>query len=360
MSEETTSTPERKPMDMQEAVESILIKPDAPEAKPEPDEVTAAEAASTTNSENPLDGDDEAEADSAPEEEEAAVEEDDDAEEDADAEEAPTDDDEEDGQEDSEEGEEDPSDEVLFTTPDGDEVNLDELKRGYLRQSDYTKKTQDVAEGRKALEADHVTFEQNNQAVAANLEMALNVIEPQLAHFAGVNWEQLATTDAYEYAEQKALFEQAQARYSQVQQAAQKTVEYGKAQQAKAKDQYLQSEREKLGMALPDMADPKVGRKLANSIKEYALTAGLSEAEASNIADHRMIVVLNKARMYDEMNASGVTAANKKLSKGPKKLLDSGKPKSKASKSKAAKAALRSKLAKSGDTDDAVSWLLSG
>lgn len=35
---------------------------------------------------------------------------------------------------------------------DGQELTLDELKNGYLRQSDYTKKTQELAEKRKELE----------------------------------------------------------------------------------------------------------------------------------------------------------------------------------------------------------------
>lgn len=357
MSEEATSTQERKPMDMQEAVDSILIPKDAP-AQPEDDKVTAAEAASTASTENELTEDETTdEAVDAPEEEEEVVEEDDDSEEDADDSEEPEADAD---PEDTEESEEDEDSEVVYQTAEGDEVTLDELKRGYLRQSDYTKKTQEVAEGRKSLEAQYQTFEQNNQAVAANLEMALNVIEPQLVEFAQTNWEQLATTDAYEYAEKKALFEQAQSRYAQVQQAAQKTVEFGKQQQAQAQAQYLAAEREKLAMALPDMASPTAGRKLATAIKEYALTSGLSEQEASNITDHRMIVMLNKARMYDELNESGVSAAKKKLTKGPKKLVQAGKPQTKQAKSAATQKAMRAKLAKTGDVDDAVNWLLGG
>ena len=356
MSEETTSTQERKPMDMQEAVDSILIQPDSQET-PAEDKVTAAEAASTTNTENELTADEATDVD-APEEEEEVVEEDDDSEEDADDSEEPE---AEADPEDTEESEEEDEDsEVVYQTADGDEVTLDELKRGYLRQSDYTKKTQDVAEGRKALQAQYETFEQNNQSVAANLEMALNVIEPQLVEFAQTDWENLATTDAYEYAERKALFEQAQQRYAQVQQAAQKTVEFGKQQQAQAQAQYLSAEREKLAMALPDMASPTAGRKLATAIKEYALTSGLSEQEASNITDHRMIVMLNKARMYDELNESGVSAAKKKLTKGPKKLVQAGKPQTKQAKSAATQKAMRAKLAKTGDVDDAVNWLLGG
>lgn len=356
MSEETTSIPETTSMDTQAAVDSILIMPDSDEDKSKTDEVTAAEAATTTSaadSEVLGDSTEEAEVEEA-DEEEVEEDEEEDTEEEADEE-----DDAEDS-EDTDEDDDDEEDEPVFTTADGDTVTLDEMKRGYLRQADYTKKTMEVAEARKALEAEQQVFAQNNQDVAKNLEMALNVIEPQLVEFAQTDWEALATSDPYEYAEKKALFEQAQSKYAQVQQAAQATVARGQAEAAEAKARYLNAEREKLQMALPDMADPKVGRKLAQSIKEYALTSGLTEQEASNITDHRMIVVLNKARQFDELRESGVSAAKKKLSKGPKKLVQAGKPKTRTQKSKAAKERLRANLKATGSEDDLAALMLGG
>ena len=74
---------------------------------------------------------------------------------DAEFEEAPEEDTDE-----AEEVEEDPTDEAEEEEPeelmfevDGESLTAEELKLGYLRQSDYTKKTQAVAEQRKAFEA---------------------------------------------------------------------------------------------------------------------------------------------------------------------------------------------------------------
>ena len=54
----------------------------------------------------------------------------------------------------------------LVELPDGTRVSLDELKRGFLRQSDYTKKTQQLADDRRRLleAADHRGREQDNPA----------------------------------------------------------------------------------------------------------------------------------------------------------------------------------------------------
>lgn len=47
----------------------------------------------------------------------------------------------------------DADDDNLVELPDGTKVPIDELKKGYLRQGDYTKKTQQLAEERRLLEA---------------------------------------------------------------------------------------------------------------------------------------------------------------------------------------------------------------
>ena len=343
--------PSKGSMDMQDAIDAILIPNEAPvEDKPVEDEVTEVEASSAEAATT--------EASAPTEEEEAAVEaseEEDEVEETEEAEEAIE------AEAESQEPEEDNPEEdpeVLFTTADGEDVTLDELKRGSLRPSDYTKKTQEVAESRKAVQEALATTKAYQEEVARNLELALNVVEPQLAAFAKTDWDALAAQDAYEYAEQRALYDQAQARYGQLQQAAQQTVAYAQQQQAMAKDRMLAAERQKLQMALPDMADPVAGRKLANDIREYALGMGLSQEEASGIVDHRLIVALNKARMYDEMSKSQLTASRKKIQKGPKKVIKGGKPQTSTQKQAATAKAKRQALRNTGGIDEAVDWLL--
>jgi len=202
-------------------------------------------------------------------------------------------------------------------------------------------------------------LEQHNQVIAEHLSLALNVVEPQLAELAQTDWDTLATNDAYEYAEKKAQFEQAQARYQKLQQAAQATIAQEQQRQQYAKAQYVQAEQQKLQMALPDLADPKQGPKLARAIRDYALSSGLSEKEAGNITDHRLVVMLNKARMFDELNQSTLTAAKKKLGKSPKKVARAGQPSSKAEQNSQKKAQVRNRLKQTGSVDDLVALLMS-
>jgi hypothetical protein len=253
---------------------------------------------------------------------------------------------------------EDDEQEVTYTTPDGEEVTLDELKRGYLRQSDYTKKTQEIAQSRQQAQQAFQALEQHNAVVAEHLTLALNIVEPQLAELAQTDWDTLAHTDAYEYAERRALYDQAQIRYQRIQQAAQQTVADEQKRTSYVRAQQLQDEQQKLTMALPDLGDPKVGPKLARSIKEYALSMGLNDKEASSITDHRLIVMLNKARLYDELNQSSLSAAKKKLGKSPKKVARAGQPSSKADQNSTKTAQLRNRVKSSGSVDDLVELLL--
>lgn len=351
-------------LDMGDAVDNLLIDLNAPEEtedkREDSDEVTAAESATKSNSSDGFkDAIDGAEDILAPEEA-SEPEDTEEATEEATQEEPEQETSEEPQAAAEEEDEGDDEDVVMFATEDGTEVTLDELKRGYLRQSDYTKKTQEVADHRQQLGQGYQALEQQQQVLAQNLELALNVVEPQLAQFATLNWDALSQSDPYEYAEKRALYDQAQIRYQHIAQAAGDLVAQNKQRTEVSKKQMLAAERQKLAMALPDMADPTKGRQLAGAIKEYSLSQGLSEAEASNIVDHRMIVMLNKARLYDELNNTKLTAAQKKMKKGPRKVVTGGQPTTKQERSASDKAALRKKLAKTGSVDDGVEWLLKG
>jgi len=331
-------------------VQSLMESPAPEEDKPKKPKasVTTTETAITDFSDE-----DSPELDEAEEETEGEDQDDTEEEPEEESEEPDT----EEGDEDDEEAEEES--EVVYTTPDGDEVTLDELKRGFLRQSDYTKKTQEIAEARNHAKVLFQQVEQHNQVLAEHLNLALEVLEPQLVELGSTDWDTLARQDAYEYAERRALFDQAQRRYQGIKEASQANVaalQQQRAQQAQAR---LATEQQYLMMALPDLADPKVGPKLSRDIKEYALRdVGLSAEEAANLTDHRLVVVLNKARLYDQAIQAQSTVGRKKLSKSPKRVASAGQPSSKADKQSNKRAELRNRVKSSGSSDDLVALLL--
>lgn len=363
-----TNTPTQG-LDMDAAIAQLMGKePSEPETRKrttDGDEVTKSEetlkteeAAVTSRQKPTVDPDEQAV--------ESLTEDDEEEDTDPDGDEESEDESDEEEDEENSEGAEDEEDEqdepeTVFQLEDGTEVDLDELKRGYLRQSDYTKKTQEVAEGRKQIQQAFQQREQERQVLAENLNLALSVVEPQLAELAGTDWDALAREDAYTYAEKRALFDQAQARYNKLAESAQSVVQQTQAQTRQQMQLKLQQEARKLQMAIPDFADPTRGKALKQELNDYAVQSiGLSENEARGITDHRMIILMKKAMEFDRLSESGLSVAKKKVSKAPKRSLKPGKPTSRADKQTQARKQQQAKLRQSGKIDDAVALLLNG
>ncbi|MBY3073405.1 hypothetical protein HFO71_24120 [Rhizobium laguerreae] len=72
-----------------------------------------------------------------------------------------------------------------------------ELKDALLRQQDYTRKTQEVAEERKAIEAKRAEADQIFQTSQEVIEAKAHIhhIDSQLKQYEGVNWQQLENED---------------------------------------------------------------------------------------------------------------------------------------------------------------------
>lgn len=72
-----------------------------------------------------------------------------------------------------------------------------ELKDALLRQQDYTRKTQEVAEERKAVEAKRAEADQIFQTSQEVIEAKAHIhhIDSQLKQYEGVNWQQLENED---------------------------------------------------------------------------------------------------------------------------------------------------------------------
>jgi len=350
-SESTDSTPAKELSAHDKLVQSLMDSPAPEEDKPKKTKANAVTTVETAITD--ISDEDSPEVEEAEDETEGEDQEDTEEDTEEETEEPETEAEDEDDEEPEEESE------PVYTTPDGEEVTLEELKRGYLRQSDYTKKTQEIAEARNHAKQVFQQVEQHNQVLAEHLNLALEVLEPQLVDLAATDWDTLARQDAYEYAEKRALFDQAQIRYQKLQQAARTNASQLQEQSAIKQQQRLAAEQRQLLMAMPDLADPKVGPKLSRSIKEYALTeVGLTPEEASNLVDHRLVVVLNKARMYDEAIKAQSTVSKKKLSKSPKRVASAGQPSSKAEKNSHRVAELRNRVKSSGSSDDLVALLL--
>lgn len=250
-------------------------------------------------------------------------------------------------------------DDVIFHDPEGNPVTAEEAHRGYLRQADYTRKTQEIAQQKQQVEALVAERSQERQVMAEHINMALNVVEPTLAKFREVDWDRLATESPHEYARAKAQYEQASERYLKLKQAGEQTVQQAQQEQSQKLQQHLKVQDQIAQRLIPELADPKKAPQVKQRLGAYLMKgAGFSQDEVAKVSDARLLNLAHKALQYDLMQARNKQVRDKKVRTAPKAGMKPGSPKTQAQRQERAKADQMAKLRKTGNIKDAVDLLL--
>ena len=234
------------------------------------------------------------------------------------------------------------------------EVGIDELKNGYQRQADYTRKSQALAEQRKETEqiqSERQRLEQERQMYANGLQMLQEQQNARLQEFNSTDWEALKNEDPYQYMLKKDEYRDAQEKVQNVQQQ-QVIIQQERADEAqKARAHFVQQEYARLVQALPEWNDKESTVK--KDVQEYAKSVGFLPEEINQLADHRSVLVIKKAMEYDKLTTK--VAPKKKAVKKVPKVQKSGRGNSKEDAATEAIKKKRARLQKSGKQHDAAS-----
>jgi hypothetical protein len=195
------------------------------------------------------------------------------------------------------------------------EVSLDELQKGYSRQSDYTRKTQQLAQQRKeaeALQQDYAQRVQQLNQFAQNLQQQPDIPEPQWTADPQA-WERLRHEDPVQFvlekdaARDRQLARQERAQQMQYLQSEQQTLQ----QQQFA--QHLDTQRQQLNDLIPAWSDKETAKAEKAELRKWASDAyGLTEQDLSQAYDARLVKIL-----YDAWSANKTTSQAKQQLKKP-------------------------------------------
>lgn len=234
------------------------------------------------------------------------------------------------------------------------EVTLDELLSGYSRESDYRRKTTELAEQRRQFQAEA-------QAIAAQRQQFAEAFQRLEAEYKAIqgpepDWQRLAQEDPIGFTIQKHQWDMQQQKLAGLRQQAEQAMQQQAAHRQQEYQQWLASENEKLVKAIPAWSDPQKGPQIKKEIAEYAKGLGLGSEQLANL-DALSVLTLRKAMAYDKLQANK-PGVMKKIVKAPKTVKPgTAQPKAAASqKVRTAKAA----LAKSGRVEDAARLFLLG
>jgi hypothetical protein len=211
--------------------------------------------------------------------------------------------DETDSEQSDEEGdsEEEEQPQVFTVKVDGKEVDvtLDELQKGYSRTQDYTRKTQQIAEVRKQTEAElqevRAEREQYAQLLGALQAQVQQAAQPQ------VDWDRLYQEDPIEWVRQREVMRENQEKAAAIQSEQQRLAQLSQREQAQQREALLAQEQEALVAAIPEWKDAKKAQAEKAMLVQFGQKIGFTPDDLKNVVDHRAVVMLRKAALYDQM-----------------------------------------------------------
>ena len=229
------------------------------------------------------------------------------------------------------------------------EVTLGEALAGYQRQSDYTKKTQQLAQDKKQVETEVEAAKKEKVQYQQSLERLIH--DQQAQQPQEPDWDTLYESDPLEWMKQKELVRTQKENALELQQEHYRMQQVKQAEQEEQMRGYLQAQHQSLMSAIPEWSDPKVMQQEKNDIRNYAVSIGYSESEVSQVYDSRAVLALRSAMIASDLSGKGA----KKLKPAPSAIraISPGsapsQPKKQTSLHKA-----KIRLAKSGKMSDAA------
>ena len=206
--------------------------------------------------------------------------------------------------------------ETITVMVDGKPVELTkaqiaESHKNGLRQADYTKKTQEVAEQRKLAESETAKARDERTQYVQGLQRSQVQLEGALQEQGKINWQALLDADPVEYLKQQHLAQSRQAALQQnVNQQLHLKAQYD-AEQTASREIHLTGQRETLLTKIPEWKDEAKHKAGIAELRTYLQTQGYESQDLQNIDDHRVIVNIRKAMLYDQMMAKATAAAKK-------------------------------------------------
>lgn len=228
------------------------------------------------------------------------------------------------------------------------EVTLEEALKGYSREAVFTRRMQDLAAQRKTQESEF-TAVRGERAKYAEL---MSQLERVLTDNTGPepDWVKIQTEQPDQF---PVLWAQWQQRKEELKVVADERARAQTAVQrdhAEAHQRYVGEEQTKLLDAIPEWKDAEKAKAGKAELVAYAEQIGFSREELAQVADHRAVLLLRKAMLFDKAQANKpaiVKRIEKIKTATPGPTQAAKKPTSDVTKA-------RQRLAKTGSIDDAA------
>jgi len=219
-------------------------------------------------------------------------------------------------------------------------VTLGELRAGYQRQQDYSRKTAEVASERRAAMAERQQLAAHARAYAD----ALATVDPVIAEGDKTDWAKLAETDPVTWAAKREL-------YNQRKMQQRRAIEDAEVAEEAAQAEVVATEHQELVKKLQDWAVPEKRKAMASEIDGFLAEQGYDPAERKALKDHRAILIIRDAIAYRKWTKAQSEGQKKRAAAPPPRT---ARPQAQADRAgpSANAAALKKRAIASGDPSD--------
>lgn len=183
------------------------------------------------------------------------------------------------------------------------EVTLDELQKGYSRQSDYSRKTQQLAEERKAFLSEAEAIRQERAQYATLLTALQQQLQATTQLDQQPDWDRLYDEDPIQATKLERQWRKAQedrqAKLSAIQAEQQRVGQALDQQTAEQMKAILINEAQRLPEIIPEWKDEKVATEGKKQLRNWLVDQGLNEVEINSLHKAEHVSILRKAMLYD-------------------------------------------------------------
>lgn len=191
-------------------------------------------------------------------------------------------------------------------------ADLPELYKNGLRQKDYTAKTMEVSEQRKAAEAETNKARADREDYARKLLDFKTTTTSILEEQAKTLTQELLDTDPQEYLRQQHTFQQRQVELNKANVELQRLHGEYEADQKQQHRQFIADQNEALIAAgLIDAKDGEKSKKFFAAMDDYLEKVGFKPEDGRMLLDARTLVMADKAQKYDALMAKVKESSNK-------------------------------------------------
>ncbi len=183
------------------------------------------------------------------------------------------------------------------------QVTLNNLKEGFQRQSDYTRKMQEMVEERGQLGLRSQEVERQREQYSQLLGFMGQKLETLIPK--EPDWTALANQDPIEHSRKRAAWDQMQDQMKAVQSEQQRLEQERRNTFQQGHQNYVQQQQAALLKARPEFSDNAKFQEFYSGVNQYAThNYGFTPQEISQISDARHLLILDKAMKYDALTAT--------------------------------------------------------